>query len=136
MDEKEGFYAHDAVVVETAEAVAAEQGRKQRGDRVVVVVQNHQVGVDAAQDALLLFVHVACRFEQMDHLRYQLHALPCHLSVHPYVIVAVDCEKLVDENACEVVIDDIFRIHFRLTHLHTHFLSNHDTQQTEHCTWR
>ena len=90
----------------------------------MVVVENHQVGVDAAQDVFLLFVHVTRRFEQMDHLRYQLHALPCHLSGHTNVIVAVDCEKLVDENAREVVIHDIFRIHLRLVHLHAHFLSD------------
>lgn len=122
MDEEEGDYANDAIVVETAETIAGEQGRKERRDLVVVVVENHQVGVDATENVFLLLVHVARRLEQVDHLGYQLHALLCHSLANSHVVVAVDCEKLVDENAREVVIHDIFRIHLRFVHLYAHFL--------------
>ena len=134
MDGREYDYADDAVVVETAETVAREQRREKRGDLVVVVIEDHQVGVDAAQDVLLLLVHVACGFEEMNHLRYQLHALQCYSIIDAYVIIAVDCEKLVDENAREVVIHNVFRIHLRLVHSHAHLLSDHNKKAIEHCT--
>ena len=75
MDGREYDYADDAVVMETAETVAREQRREERRDLVVVVIEDHQVGVDAAQNVLLLLVHIACGLEVMNHLRYQFHAL-------------------------------------------------------------
>ena len=41
MDGNEYYYADDAVVVETAETVAREQCREERGDLVVVVIEDH-----------------------------------------------------------------------------------------------
>ena len=61
-------YAENAVVVQTADAVPGQKVAQERRHRVVLVVQEHEVGDHARYDVLLLNVHVADRDEVLYHI--------------------------------------------------------------------
>ena len=82
-----GRYAENAVVVQTADAVARQKVGEQTRHVVVVVVEEHQICQHAAHDVLLLDVHVPHRHEVIDHLLDQSVALGLRGRRETHVVV-------------------------------------------------